>query len=250
MSERTPTKRPSTSRARIPSHPELADQIVSDLREIWTRDFEDFIPTVGTVKAKAGGKRGRLHVEFDDEAGQTRQVPLPRGRGVKYENGDQVLIQKNRAGDWIAVAPIASGDSVADERGIDNDQLYDDSVDDRVIQDGKVTRKKLAPNAVGENELDQNSIKAGHINKDAVEESHLKGGIGKNKLSADVQKTLDNAATKKDVSNATSGLASKDYVGQQIKKIPSGVSKADFDKLKSDFQELKKKFDDHMTAKH
>lgn len=167
MSERTRTDQdqvrqvPAAQRGRPgPIHEALYSQIMADVLEL----VQEYAPTTGTVTGMDGGK---VLVEVDDES-EPRTVGIPRQKGVRYEPGDRVGLQRTRgsARDQYHVTGTTSTKAGRDP-AVGNEDLYDDAVESRHIKRGSVGKDQIAPQAVGSNEVEDKSLPLDKLNQNA-----------------------------------------------------------------------------------
>lgn len=218
---------------RLPSRMDLPDAVVAAFREMFSSMVQEAIPVGGTVVGREGRDgRGNVQVQMDDEEGDIRT--FPRQRGVDHRPGDRVMVGKNRAGEEVITSNVASG---VDEAAVNNDQMFTNAVDGRVLKGNSVTKDHIQANAVTKDQLASDAVLSGNIKNGELKNDHLSSSanIEKGKFSGDVQNSLKNA----DSAVQKSDLA--DYAKTSDIPDTSDFAKSkDLDPIKSDITTLKR----------
>ena len=189
----------SNGRARQPRISQNQDEVDRFFRDFWERIttyVDEGRPTVATVTGR-DGQGGNVKVHIDGEK-KGRNVGIPRAKGVDFQNGDRILVQRIRGGDWGAVTPFTSGSGQDAERA--------------------VGRKQMMRQAVGPDELDNDAVKGHHIAKDSVGELQIASGIMTKINGAVSNQDLNNKLTGYLKEGALSGYAKSSELSSYAKQ--------------------------------
>jgi hypothetical protein len=164
------------------------------IQQLIEQALERRLPAMGSVLEVSGG---RVTVAFDDED-DDRTIGFPRMYGVRYEEGDRVMLAPTASRGWVVlgVVGVAAG---AESRRVGTAELTD----------GAVTAGKLAAGAVGSAAIAANAVTAVELAGSAVQTGNIaNGAVTPAKLS---QAYATPASVSSEVSSALTDYAKKTY---------------------------------------
>jgi hypothetical protein len=205
----------------------------------------EFAPTTGTVTGMDGG-RVKVHLDDEDEP---REIGFPRRKGTRYDTNERVLVGKTRGGRQIVLGTFTDKTGY-DERGVANEDLHDDAIDNRALRANAVhgynvrhreitgdhlsTKHTPGGAAVTSAHIGNNEVKGDHLDKKQLELGHFK-----DKEEKDLKDGMSDASRAMDLlgrdgdKGIRKELSNSGWVKEGIDKAKSDASSASSDAAKA-----------------
>jgi hypothetical protein len=157
----------------------------------------EFAPTTATVMGMDGG---RVKVHLDDED-DPREIGFSRRKGTRYDDDERVLVGKTRGGRQIVLGTFTDKTGY-DERGVANEDMHDDAIDNRLISENAVQGYNITDGSIDQDHIQGQSIRGDHIQSGQIQASHIiNKQIGWDHLEGRIEKDL-----KDSISEATKAM--------------------------------------------
>lgn len=128
-------------------------------------------PRLASVDGRDGGN---VRVTFDNEAPGSRQEGFRAAKGVRYDAGDRVIVERmgtKTEGEDVIAGPLGSGGAVG------KDELIPGTVEKRHMTANSVTGEELAGQAIERRHLKANVVSGTELDTGAVETKHLRNNV-------------------------------------------------------------------------